>query len=593
VVIHQLKISEELVTRIKDANDIVDVISESVKLRRAGKNYIGLCPFHNEKSPSFSVSSEKQIFKCFGCGEAGNAISFVMKNKNLSFYDAVKYLGDRVNIQVVLDDKSEKVENQKDIIFKINTDTARFFFNNLNNDKFAKNYLKQRKITDATIRHFGLGFAQNSWHSLMNFLKSKGYTELDMIKAGVVVKNNNGKVFDRFRNRIIYPVFNYSGKVIGFGGRVMDDSKPKYLNSPETIVFQKGINLYGLNFAIKHNNNNRKFIIVEGYMDCISLHQAGIENVVASLGTALTQEQAKLLKRYCDKIIMCYDADFAGQNATNRGIDILRDVGLEVNVLNIPMGKDPDEYIKLNGKESFMKLCEEAKPFLEYRIDKAKNNININNNNDVMEYIKNVVAILKDANPVEKDIYGSKVASELNIRQEAIHEMLGNTENVKNTKKVNNYEDFRSKLYIEPAYLKSERILLKMMFGSEAVRNLILNNLSEDDIILNSHKKIFLLILEAINQNNKDIQNYVCNKCDDAELIKEWVKIDNLNLIDSNIENEKLIEDYINELKKYKIEKAKNEIKQKIKEYEKKGMMSESLQEAKKLLDLQKKEFDS
>ncbi|MGL5352987.1 MAG: DNA primase, partial [Clostridium sp.] len=333
-----MQISEEILEKIKEQSDIVDVISETVKLKRSGRNFSGLCPFHNEKSPSFSVSQDKQIYKCFGCGEAGNVITFVMKNKNLPFIDAVKYLGEKANI-VIQDEsgKRNKTTEKKELMYKVNVEAARFYFANLMNTKGSKEYFLNRGIKEETIKKFGLGFAKDSWNNLIFHLRKKGFNDELLLEAGLVsTSEKTGNKYDRFRNRVMFPVFDYSGKVIGFGGRVLDDSKPKYLNSPETLVFQKGTNLYGLNFAIKNKIPDRYFIIVEGYMDLITLHQYGITNVVASLGTALTTNQARLLKRYADKVIISYDADVAGQTATLRGLEILREAGFDVRVLNIP-----------------------------------------------------------------------------------------------------------------------------------------------------------------------------------------------------------------------------------------------------------------
>ena len=322
-----MRISEEIIQKVKEENDIVDVISETVNLKRSGRNYIGLCPFHNDKSPSLSVSPDKQIYKCFSCGEAGNVITFVMKQKNYNFIEAIKSLAERANIVLHIENsKQSAVSKKKDILYKINVEAARYYFKNLTVNNVAKEYFSNRGIKNSTIRKFGLGYAKEGWTNIIYYLKRQGYNDNQLIDAGLVIKNENkGTIYDRFRNRVMFPVFDIRGKVIGFGGRVFDDSKPKYLNSPETLVFHKGVNLYGLNFAVKDGINDRTLIIVEGYMDCISLHQYGITNAIASLGTALTVNQARLIKRYADKVVISYDADIAGQKATLRGLDILKD----------------------------------------------------------------------------------------------------------------------------------------------------------------------------------------------------------------------------------------------------------------------------
>ncbi|NRT75482.1 DNA primase [Clostridium beijerinckii] len=432
-----MQISEEVLERIKEQNDIVDIISEDVRLKKSGRNFMGLCPFHNDKSPSFSVSSEKQIYKCFSCGEAGNVLTFVMKYKKLTFVEAAKYLADKANIPLqIKDNENSAVSRKKEVLYKVNVETARYYFANLQRIKMAKEYFLKRGIKEETIKRFGLGYSQDSWHGLTNYLRTKGYKDNLLLEAGLISKSEkSGNVYDKFRNRVMFPVFDVRGKVIGFGGRVLDDSKPKYLNSPETMIFQKGINLYGLNFAIKNKLKEDYIIIVEGYMDLISLHQSGITNVVASLGTALTVNQARLLKRYVNKVIISYDADLAGQTATLRGLEILRGAGFDVKVLIVPDGKDPDEFVRNHGKESFLKLANEALPLIEYRIKKAAEGINLNSGNDLVEYGEKFAEILADLNPIEKDVYIRKISEETAIKEQALYDLLSQviTKNKKKT----------------------------------------------------------------------------------------------------------------------------------------------------------------
>ena len=582
-----MRIPEELIEKIKDENDIVDVISENIKLKRSGRNYLGLCPFHNEKSPSFSVSSDKQIYKCFGCGETGNVVTFIMKYRNLSYIESIKYLGERININVDLENKDPR-KDRKSLLYEVSIESARYFFNNLQKQKYAKEYVIRRGISENTIRKFGLGFSLNSWDSLSKFLKVRGYKEQDIFDAGLIIKKEKGGFYDRFRNRIIFPVFDYKGKVIGFGGRVLDDSKPKYLNSPETLIFSKGTNLYGLNFAIK-NSNTRTFIIVEGYMDCISLHQYGITNVVASLGTALTVNQAKLLKRYADKVIISYDADLAGQMATIRGLEILKNTGFDVRVLTVPQGKDPDEYIRSNGKEAFINLIDKALPLIDYRLTRAKQGIDFNNREMLIKYTKEVTEILKSLDSVEKDVYIKKISEDTGVKEQALYDLFNNEINKisVNNGMIKNEENYNVKLYVEPAYLKSERSILKLMLSKEDF-NLVSKNVNKNDFILDSHKKIYDLIIEYSDKLNEDIYKYIEARCDDVESSKEWISIIELELLDEEVDKQKLIKDYLNNIKKYRLEESKKEIMQKIKEYETKGMIEESLKWAQRLIELQK-----
>ncbi len=585
-----MKISDEIIQRVKDENDIVDIISQSVKLKRAGRNYSGLCPFHNEKTPSFSVSSDKQIYKCFGCGESGNVFTFVMKHRNISFIEAVKYLADRANIAVEYDDKRTKImEDQKQKLYRINTEAARFFYNNITKSKIAQQYFQARGISGATVKRFGLGFANDSWNELMRAMKQKGFSELDLLNVGLIVKNEKGNIYDRFRNRVMFPVFDYRGKVIGFGGRVLDDSKPKYLNSPESLVFQKGINLYGLNFALK-NNIDKTFIIVEGYMDCISLHQYGITNAVASLGTALTVRQAKLLKRYADKVIISYDADSAGQAATIRGMEILRNEGFDVRVLTVPSGKDPDEFVRANGKEAFQRLMQEAPSLMDYKIKKAGEGINFKDNQDIIKYVKNVTEILADINPVEKDVYIKKISQDTGIQEQAIYDLLkGNlNRNANEDSKMNTIRVFGQKLYVEPAHIKAERNILKLMYENDESFKYITENLRKDMIILEGHRKIFELLIQCKDSNIVDMKSFVEDRCDDVESSREWVEITQLELLKDDFENKQLVIDYISEIKRYQLENSKKQIMTKIKEYEAKGMFEESLKLAQRLMEIKR-----
>ncbi|SMC18883.1 DNA primase [Clostridium acidisoli DSM 12555] len=584
-------IPEDVIEKIKYENDIVDVISEKVRLKKSGRNYTGLCPFHNEKSPSFSVSRDKQIYKCFGCGEAGNVITFVMKTRNISFIDAVRILAERVHIDLdFLESGNNKKNNANEKLLKLNVDAARFFFSNLKQNERANEYFLRRGITQNTIRKFGLGYAIDDWHGAMNYLLRKGYTEKELLTNGLIIKNDKGNRYDRFRNRIMFPVFDYRGKVIGFGGRVMDDSKPKYLNSPETPLFKKGINLYGLNFALK-NQNSRTFIIVEGYMDCIALHQCGITNAVASLGTALTQSQAKLLKRYADNIIISYDADTAGQKATIRGLKILKDNGLEVKVLKVPRGKDPDEFVRKNGREAFEELIKNAMPLIDYRIKSVEEGLNLSDDEQKMKYIKKTADILMELDPVEKDIYVKKIAEATGVKEQAIYDQLAGEirKSTNNLQTMNNMDEIGQKLYIEPAYLKAERLLLKLLTLDKDAYTYITNKISIDDFNMESHKKIFNIILENLNLQGEKLEKTIELKCDDASSSSEWINIREELINNGDCDIKLLIDDYIKNIKKYKLEESKKEIMNKIKFYESNGKLEESLQMVKELNIIQDK----
>lgn len=586
-----MQISEEILEKIKSQNDIVDVISERVRLRKSGRNFTGLCPFHNEKTPSFSVSQEKQIYKCFGCGEAGNVISFVMKEKNLPFIEAVKYLANRANIPLEMNngEKSQSVK-KKDLFYRINVEAAKFFFSNLMNNQNAKEYFLNRGIKEETIKKFGLGFANDSWNSLMFYLRKKGINDTLLEETGLIsVNKEKGRKYDRFRNRVMFPVFDYQGKVIGFGGRVLDDSKPKYLNSPETLVFQKGTNLYGLNFALKHNMSERYFVIVEGYMDLISLHQYGITNVVASLGTALTINQARLLKRYADKVIISYDADMAGQMATLRGLEILRTAGFDVRVLNIPQGKDPDEYVRSNGKEAFLKLINSAEPLIDYRMKKAEEGIDFKNSQSLILYAKRMMEIISDLDPVEKDVYIKKASENTGIKEQTLYDILKSKmkDNRENNFR-NNKEEDRSKLYVEPGFLKAERAILKIMLENKEYLQYIEERISENDFILLEHKEIFTVIMLAKGENINNIDSFIESKLNNTKSIGELVKIRDENIFFAD-DVKVQINDFINEIHSYKLKQRIDQLRKEQKELENQGKIEESIKLAIELASITKR----
>ena len=410
---------DNFIDELKMQVNIVDVVGREVSLKKAGANYKGLCPFHSEKTPSFMVNEEKQIFNCFGCGEKGDVIKFVQSYYKLSFMDAVEKLCGEYGIRMP---ERRQSGPRKDYsrYYEINAQAARFFYNSLGtrgNPGLA--YLRKRGLSRETITKFGLGYAPASGTALVDHLRSCKVTDEEILRLGLANQGQSG-LYDKFRDRVIFPIINTQDKVIGFGGRAIGDVKPKYLNSPESEIFLKKNNLYGLNFTKNEISSEGRAIIVEGYMDVISLYQSGIHNVAASLGTALTPNQAKLLCRYSKNIVLSYDSDNAGIKAALRGISVISEAGGKPRVLTVTDGKDPDEFVQKNGKEAFLKLADNAVPAAEFRLKLARSGHDLSTDMGVLEYIESVVPVLKDLGPVEQDIYIHKLSEEFGISERAI-----------------------------------------------------------------------------------------------------------------------------------------------------------------------------
>lgn len=414
---------EELIEEVRLRNDIIDVVSGYVKLERKGRRYFGLCPFHNEKSPSFSVEPAKQFFYCFGCNKGGTVIQFIMNIEHLDFLEALKYLAERAGIALPEPEDSEEREKsrKRNEILDLNKEAARYFFSVLASKSglTAQGYLKRRGLTEKTIRQFGMGLSPTNWSELSNQLLSKGVSKEVLLSSGLSLKAKSGELIDRFRDRIMFPIFDIRGNIIGFGGRVMDNTQPKYMNSPDTPVYSKSRELYGLNYA--RQSKSKMLLMVEGYMDVISLHQAGIDYAVASLGTALTQMQAWILKKYSDEVIIAYDADSAGQAATLRGLEILEKAGCFVRVLLIPEGKDPDEYVRNNGPEKFKNLVSGAISLLDYKIRVQENMHNLDTVDDKLKLLNSVADILAaQENSIERELYSKNYAEQYGISLESL-----------------------------------------------------------------------------------------------------------------------------------------------------------------------------
>lgn len=411
---------------IKSRCNIVDVIGRVVSLKKTGNNYKGICPFHNEKTPSFIVSETKQIFTCFGCGATGDVIEFVKRYYNLDFKGAVEMLAKEYGISL---EGAFGGSRDKEELYEINRQAARFYYRALRqHSNPGYTYMKNRGISEEILNRFGIGYADDRWDSLYTFLKEKGFSEDRMLELGLVSKSRkDGRYYDKFRGRVIFPIQNTGGKVIGFGGRIIGDGEPKYLNSQESPVFRKKYNLYGLNLSGAEARKEDAIVLVEGYMDVVSLYQSGVRNVSASLGTALTENQARLIRRYTKNVILSYDADQAGQNAAMRGLDILYREDCRAKVLKVTEGKDPDEFVKKNGRRAFQELIENALPYGDFKLGFVKAKYDLSDEQQRVDFIRDAVDVLRGMKPVEADIYIKKLAEETGVSEGAIRfEYSGN-----------------------------------------------------------------------------------------------------------------------------------------------------------------------
>ncbi|MGI6210985.1 MAG: DNA primase [Anaerovoracaceae bacterium] len=411
--------SSASIENLKSQVNIVDVIGRVVPLKKAGSNFKGLCPFHKEKTPSFSVSEDRQYFKCFGCGAAGDVIEFEKKYYNLDFVEAVEKLADEYGIH--LEKTAGYDDTKQKRLYEINRLAARYFYRAFTQTKNpGYTYMTKRGIEPRTLKIFGIGYADGDWHSLMEYLKSKGVDEKTMLELGLI-SESRGKLYDKFRNRVMFPIINTSGRVIGFGGRaIRPEDNPKYLNSPENLIFHKKNNLYALNFARKAAGEEGFLILVEGYMDAISLYQSGIRNTAASLGTALTEQQARLIHRYTGNVVLSYDADNAGRKAALRGIEILNKEGCKVRVLHVTDGKDPDEFVKKNGRDAFLELTKGALTYAEYKLDAQRQGLDMTTEEGRAEYIKRALMVIEDLDPVEGEFYKKRLADEFGLTEEVL-----------------------------------------------------------------------------------------------------------------------------------------------------------------------------
>ena len=554
--------SEDIIEQVRTENDIVDVIGDYVKLQKKGSSYFGLCPFHNEKSPSFSVSPHKQMYYCFGCGEGGNVISFLMKYENYTFIEAMEVLADRAGIELPKMEYSKEAKQEKDLktkIIEINTEAAKYYHYLLKSErgKLAYNYLSGRKLSDETILRFGLGYSDKYSDNLYKYLKNKGYNDSELKETGLFTYDEKRGVNDKFWNRVMFPIMDANNRVIAFGGRVMGDGKPKYLNSPETKVFDKSRNLYGLNVA--RSSRKDYMLICEGYMDVISLHQAGFNNAVAALGTAFTSRHASLIKRYVKEVVLTFDSDEAGIKAALRAIPYLRDVGLSIKVLSMKPYKDPDEFIKAMGKEAYEERIKNATNYFIFQVAMELKKYNMSDPQEKTAFHKKVAEMILDFNDeIERENYIESVCEIFKIPKDGLTKLVkktGLTYVGKEEKET--YEDYQEKKQKkEDASMQAQRILLASVLDRTDWFNKVAKVISPEDFIDDFYRKVASLFWEQMENgeaNPAKIMNYFTDEAEHKMVAELFVSPIRANL--DLAEQEKAINDAVLKIKKESLDK--------------------------------------
>lgn len=558
--------SDEVINDVRQSNDIVDVISQYVHLKRSGRNFFGLCPFHNEKSPSFSVSPDKQIFHCFGCGVGGNVFSFITQIEGINFVEAVQMLAERANIQLptLQDNGDSQREELKAKVYKVNEFTAEFYHQNLYKPqaKIAQEYVKKRQLSNETLKSFKIGFS-GKFDELYQELKKHGFGEREILESGLVNKNERGQYIDRYRNRLMFPICDARGKVIAFGGRVLDDSKPKYINSPENVVYSKGRNLFGLNVAKK--GDLKRILIVEGYMDVISLHQRGITNVVAPLGTALTEQQGWLLRKNSEQIILSFDSDEAGLKAKLRALDILQNMGCDLRILQMEGAKDPDEYIIKYGNARFNNLVDKALSIIEFKVKILKKDLNLENTNDKIKFLNEIAKLISNVNnTIEREVYIEKIAKEYDISKEAIYAEVNKLtyKNVKTEKVLEKPKPVvthikrEEKVISEAVKRRENTVIALLLMGDLNIFEILRQNIKVENFQDEVNKKIAQKLYEEFEKGNSNINAIIDNLEQDEQNQITMIMSEDYEITDI----EKAIDDVVQAYEREKLNTRKFEI---------------------------------
>ncbi len=575
--------SEDVIEEVRAANDIIDVIGNYVNLKRRGASYQGLCPFHREKTPSFSVTPDKQIFHCFGCGVGGNVIRFIMKIENIGFTEAVEFLADRANITLPTYDQTFGSISQEELkrrqeakyeMYEINKAAGRFFYENIEKSNVAQRYIVERRIEPKTVAKFGLGYALAD-NGLSKHLLSLGFKEENILATGLVGKSDRGILYDKFKERFMFPIFDIRKRLIAFGGRTLESKEsmkakgiPKYVNSPENLIYSKGHHLYGLNLAKGDNRKLKRILVVEGYMDVISPHQAGITNVVASLGTALTEQQGRLLRRYAEEVVLSYDSDEAGQKAKLRGIEIMQALDVPVKVLKMDGAKDPDEYIIKYGPERFEKLVENSISPVEYKVDMLKKDYNLNDTSQKIIFLTKMAEILsKEDNIIERDVYVDKFSKELNVGKEAIIAEI-EKRTIRNSMKTNNWQSTKPIVSNNVERDKEKDNIEKSIIYILTLRNKDLFNIlrqtyTYDDVENSVNKELIRKLYNLYESGdiiNKDMMS-LCETEEESNLLSEILMKNNVR-----DDTDKFALEIIRKLQIDKLQEQKKEVIRKLQE---------------------------
>lgn len=548
---------DELIEEVRMKNDIVDVISGYVKIQKKGSSYFGLCPFHNEKSPSFSVSPQKQMYYCFGCGAGGNVFTFIMEYENYTFQEAIKFLAQKAGVSLPEAEYTEEVrkkEGKRAKLLEVNKEAAKYFYYQLRSDRgrAGLKYLKERQLSDETINKFGLGFANMTSNDLVTYLKSKGYDDKLLQEAGLATFDEKYGMHDKFWNRVMFPIQDINHRVIGFGGRVMGDGKPKYLNSPETMIFDKSRNLYGLNLARTSRKNN--MILCEGYMDVITMHQAGFSQAVASLGTAFTEGQATLLKRYTQEVILSYDSDGAGVTAALRAIGILKEAGLTGKVLNLDPYKDPDEFIKNKGQEAFQERLDQAENTFFFELRMLQRDYNLKDPEEKTRFHREIAKKLCGfSEEVERENYIQAVADKYQIGFENLRKLvLSYAEQTGFAKPVERPKSgIRKKAAPDENRKKTQRMLLTWLTDEPALYQKIKKYISPEDFTEDLYRKVAEKLFDGLDRGEMNPASIISMFTDEEEQ-REVASVFNTKLmaLSTKQEREKAFHDIVFAVKK-------------------------------------------